>query len=49
MADEYTLRHLNRPQKPKKRVVRQINLFSEMLGNNGNPTTYRPGTELRKV
>ena len=27
MADEYTLRHLNRPQKPKKRVVRQINLL----------------------
>ena len=40
MADECTLCHLNRPQKPKKKVVRQIYLLSDMLGNNGNPTTY---------
>lgn len=40
MADECTLCHLNRPEKPKKRVVRQIYLLSEMLGNKGNHTTY---------
>ena len=30
MADECTLCHLNRPQKPKKKVVRQIYLLSDM-------------------